>query len=191
LPLTVSTEKGITAVFAYTSLSQLMAHAAMNCSDKLLEPFFGMPIELEDLQNSAERNLKSITVLDIARSHMADAVEALTTSALAVLVDSGRFVGFLRAEDVLEQVSARMDTKEGLVHLSHVPVKDVWSSKAECEADAVYASDFPMVFASLLQRVLLARTASLAVLADNKAPIGLVTVRNIWEYVMEGSAPRS
>ena len=194
LPLTVATEKGITAVFAYTTLTQLMAHAAMNCSDRLLEPFFGMSIEIKDLSSSVERNLKSAPILDFTCATFEDAIEVMTSASLALLTDStagGRFVGLLRPEEVLEHISSRMDAAGNLVHVAHVSVREVWAAKSDLDTDSVHAADFPIVFASLLQKVLLARSGCLVILDGHDLPVGLISVRDIWEYVMQGAGPRS
>ena len=201
LPLTVSTEKGVTSVFSYTNLVQLMAHVAMNCSDQLLEPFFNMPVTLEEFKSISNANLEATPLLDFATSTVADAIEVLTTSTLAVLVSKadGTFRSVVTPELVTEFISLRMDRVEAgavgdLMALSVVRLIDVLAME-EHEMDrtaVIYNNDFPVPFSTLLQKLLLSKSSCLVVVSsETDCPVGIITVRDVWTYVLQGSTLHS
>jgi hypothetical protein len=181
LPLTVSTEKGISAVFGYTSLKQLMAHVAMNCSDRRLESFFSAPIAYEYLRQDAESNLNACALLDYDEATLEDAIEVLSSGPLSLLV-SGEFKTFHRfvtPVDICNVLAEKLD-HHGLTG----------SRLKECltadEESCISESDFPIALSSLLEKLLMSKADAVAVVSEDEVPIGIVTCRDVWAYVMQG-----
>lgn len=187
LPLTVTTEKGIDAIFAYISLAQLMAHVAMNCSDKLLEPFFSVDIEYNEFANAAAERLCECSILHHATASVADAISVLTTSPYALL--SSRTSGALRApvvqDDLLHLLAQRINMTDPPL-LESVRIADHISA-GESGLGVMRLADFPCAFSTLLQNVLQTQTSAIVVV-DSDAPIGIITVRDVWTFVMQGAS---
>ena len=195
LPLTVVTEKCLTAVFGYTTMKQLMVHVAMNCSDRLLEPFFTSPVEFESLRVTAEKNLESCPFLDFDVANLHDAIEVLPTSLLAILV-AGRYQtyqGVLLAEEVLDQLKKRIESSEELTSLKSVRVRSIMPATMPSneKAAVLHESDFPLPLSSLLQTLLMSYADAIIVLSQDEVPMGVVTSRDIWGYVMQGTIGES
>ena len=192
LPLTVSTEKGVSAIFAYTSLQQLIAHAAMNCADPILEPFFNSPIEYSELQKMVHKEDLETAILSQS-SLVEDAVKVLAINPVAIVVNAEKkFVSILRPDDIFELISSRMDPKknssdsESLLAFSKLPLP---LSPEESESfSTICSDDFPMNLSLLLQRLLLARGCCLVVLSNEHVPVGTLTVRDMWSLVMDGAS---
>ena len=173
----------------------------MNCSDQLLEPFFNMPVTLEEFKSISNANLEATPLLDFATSTVADAIEVLTTSTLAVLVSKadGTFRSVVTPELVTEFISLRMDRVEAgadgdLMALSVVRLIDVLAME-EHEMDrtaVIYNNDFPVPFSTLLQKLLLSKSSCLVVVSsETDCPVGIITVRDVWTYVLQGSTLHS
>lgn len=190
LPLTVVTEKCLTAVFGYTTMKQLMVHVAMNCSDRLLEPFFTSLVDYESLRGTAEKNIESCPFLDFDVASLHDALEVLPASLLVFLV-AGRYQtyqGVLLAEELLDQLRKRIDSSEELISLKGVRIKALLPADSSNEKAAVlHESDFPLPLANLLQTLLMSYADAIIVLSQDETPIGVITSRDIWAYVMQGT----
>lgn len=195
LPITISSEKGVSCLFAYTTLAQLMAHVALNCSDKILEPFFRMPVSLDDIASVARANLNAIPVLDFDSATVADAIEVFATSLSAIVAsrEDGVFRLIITPEDVVEHVSTRMDrllSGSEPPALSEVKLTDIVSIDDSVERpNVIYDSDFPLEFSSLLHKILLSKQNQVVIIvSESDIPVGLITVRDVWNYVMQGNS---
>ena len=187
LPLTVSTEKGISAILGYTSLKQLMAHVSMNCSDRRLEPFFTDSIDFEAIRANMESNLNACAMLDYDEATIEDAIEVMAVSSLSLLVSS-KFNSFHRlvtSSDICELIGTRMDNPECP---RSARLKDNLEEfkLAAIDDDAVRESDFPITLSFLLQKLLMSRADAIVVLSADEVPVGLITCRDVWAYVMQG-----
>jgi hypothetical protein len=191
LPLTVCTEKGLTAVFGYTTLKQLMAHVAMNCSDRRLEPFFSTIIEFDALLGDAKANLDACSFLDYDTASIRDAIEVLASYPLSILV-SGRyqtFHRFITPVDVCQVLGERIDsvTKSmPLASISACRLKDLDHKHVESETYSIREEYFPMSLSSLLQKLLMSKADALVILSEDDAPAGIITCKDVWAYVMQG-----
>ena len=194
LPLTVSTEKGISAIFAYTSLQQLIAHAAMNCADPILEPFFSAPIEFSRVEHLILDNpvaTDSIILKDSAL--VVDAVRVLSRSPVAILTTGSdkKFKSIVRPETLVELISTRMDDQKLLPCLTPFRDLPLLYQDQDDESDSsclIYESDFPLNLSILLQRLLLAKGCILVALSADDVPLGTLTVRDLWSLVMSGTS---
>jgi len=194
LPLTVSTEKGISAVFGYTTLKQLMAHVAMNCSDRRLEHFFSASVEYSALRKDAETNLEAASFLDYDEANLKDAIEVLAANPISLLV-SGKYQTFhifVTPADVCDVLGQRLDLvsrAEPVKPLTAHKLSELQSTELDREASILRESDFPMVLSVLLQKLLMSKADAIAVLSDDDVPVGVVTCRDVWAYVMQGASP--
>jgi hypothetical protein len=188
LPLSVSTEKGIHAIFGYTSLPQMMAHVAMNCSEQSLEPFFHSPIRFEELSCQ-----KCVT----ARSSSCTIAEAFALFAdnedcdkLVLVDEEGAFDRMVLIDDLCEILSHRIE-ETNLYSMDTIVLSDELDSiDSHCVNNVSILSkgnDFPITLAVLLQRLLLhSRSNCVLVLdKDTRKPIGIVSVRDVWNNVMK------
>jgi hypothetical protein len=196
LPLTVSSEKGITGVFAYTNLAQLMASVAMNCCDKLLEPFFAMEMKLEDqFGYICERNLHALPVLHRLDATMGDAVDVLRTSPIAILVDADEtFHGIVTHDDIARSLSNRMDViskysdgaRDGIDGLHAVSIEVEMNRAQSVTSTTVMRAefDFPCSFSALLQKLLVHPSGVVVVVDRDNKPVSVITVRDVWTHAM-------
>lgn len=187
LPLTVSTEKSLTAIFGYTTMRQLMAHVSMNCSDRLLEPFFTNQVNFDSLSLQAEKNLVACPLLDFDQASLGDAIEVLPSNPLVLLVSGvyQNLQGILRVEDVMEQLGKRTETNEELTALGSVRIKDIIVQTENNEESKIYESNFPISLSNLLQKLLMSPADALVVLSQDDVPVGVITSRDVWSYVMQ------
>jgi hypothetical protein len=188
LPLTVSTEKGISCIFAYTSLQQLIAHAAMNCSDPLLEPFFNAPIQFPELQMNPHNPERLISEFAL----VGDAIKVLCGSPFAIITSEidKKFKGLVLPDDLFELIGSRMDAPTA-EKLTDLPIQQLLSQTEDVESIIIHERDFPIHLSLLLQRLLLARSGFLVVLSSQEIPLGTISVRNLWTLVMNGTTVTS
>lgn len=196
LPLTVSSEKGVTCVFSYVNLNQLMASVAMNCSEKSLEPFFATQVTLDSgaFGFMCERNLTNVPVLHRTHASLFDAIEVLRASPLALLLTDGTFAGVVTQDDLARVLANRMDVLAEYSDGANEPMLDLHSSRLLDElaklppvtsvAVMKRETDFPCSFGVLLQRILLHSSGFALVLANNNKPAALITVRDVWTHAM-------
>jgi hypothetical protein len=184
LPLTVSTEKGISAVFGYTTLKQLMAHVAMNCSDRKLESFFSAPVVYDSLRLDAETNLNFCAFLDYDEATVQDAIEVMASSSLSLMV-SGKVQVFHRLiipSDICDILSQRLRSSIGENRLKDCFPEQLFLVEENC----IHDSDFPIPLSTLLQKLLMSKADAVVILSDDDVPIGIVSCRDVWAYVMQG-----
>lgn len=198
VPLSVSTEKGVTAIFGYTSLPQMMAHVAMNCSDPSLEPFFHTPINFEDLKSSL-----CVTTANSNTCTVADAFHLLVTEEEYYQHDKLILVDGENDEQAFDRLVLVDDLCEILSHRIHDSAFSLDSILLSDELDAIESrcannvsilsreGDFPISLANLLQRLLLhSRSNCVLVLErDSQRPLATVSVRDVWNYVMTKNQP--
>ena len=174
LPLTVQTENGVDAIFAYTTLAQLMAHVSMNCSDKLLEPFFSMDVAWEEFSQVASENLANCPVLLHGVATGLTALDVLASSPFAILTEGSLMRGTVTQDDILQLIAEEVCMEE---------ILGGGSSPEVCTT-----SDFPCSFSSILQKILQSRMSALVVVNDSNVPVGIITVKDVWDYVMQGAS---
>ena len=192
VPLSVSTEKGISAIFGYTSLSQMMAHVAMNCSEQSLEPFFHTAINFDDLSSV------SCITANATLCTVANAFELMTKQDQLILVnDEGQFDRMVLMDDLCEILSHRVGLElSSLFSLDSVLLTDELDSiDSHCGNNVSVLfkeSDFPLTLSALLQRLLLhSRSNCVLVLenGDTKRPVKIVSVRDVWNHVLKKETP--
>lgn len=198
LPLTVSSEKGVTGIFGYVNLAQLMASVAMNCCDKMLEPFFSVQVSLaEKFGLVCQRNLDHVPVLHRSDASVWDAVEVLRACPIALLLShtDETFTGVVTQHDLIQILANRMDvladysdgSSEGMLDLHSARLSDELGriDPAANTAVAVLAEgDFPCSFATLLQKILLHPSGFAIVVGRDHTPAALISVRDVWNHAM-------
>ena len=73
-----------------------------------------------------------------------------------------------------------------LVSLKCVKLVDILSGTPS--VGTLKTSDFPCPFSAILQSILQTRTSAIVVLSPDEIPVGVITVRDVWHYVMQGSS---
>jgi hypothetical protein len=164
-----------------------MAHVSMNCSDRLLEPFFTNQVNFDSLSLQAEKNLVACPLLDFDQASLGDAIEVLPSNPLVLLVSGvyQNLQGILRVEDVMEQLGKRTETNEELTALGSVRIKDIIVQTENNEESKIYESNFPNSLSNLLQKLLMSPADALVVLSQDDVPVGVITSRDVWSYVMQ------
>jgi hypothetical protein len=154
-----------------------------------------MPVSLDDFASVARANLNAIPVLDFDSATVADAIEVFATSmsAIAASREDGVFRLIVTPEDVVEHVSTRMDrllSGSEPPALAEVKLTDIVSIDDSVERpNVIYDSDFPLEFSSLLHKILLSKQNQVVIIAsESDIPVGLITVRDVWNYVMQGTS---
>jgi len=188
VPLSVSTEKGISAIFGYTSLPQMMAHVAMNCSEQSLEPFFHTPIRFEDLTWE-----KCITA-NSATCTIAQAFELLAShdgcDKLVLLDDENAFDRLVLIDDLCDILAHRLHETTLFSLDTLLLSEELDSIESHCGNNVSILSqesDFPITLSILLQRLLLHSKSNcvIVVARDSRHPIAIVSVRDVWNHVMK------
>jgi hypothetical protein len=193
VPLSVSTEKGISAIFGYTSLPQMMAHVAMNCSEQSLEPFFHTAINFDDL------NSVTCVTAQLNTCTVANAFELMTRGQeqLVIVNEDGEFDRMVLVDDLCEIMSHRIgggDNSEQspLYSLDSILVTDeldrIDSHCANNVSVLSQETDFPITLSILLQRLLLHSKSNCVLVLENEAtkrPVKIVSVRDVWNHVLK------
>jgi CBS domain-containing protein len=207
LPLTIDDAEGLSAIFGYTNLSQMMAHVAMNCCEKTLEPFFAIMVNLGDggderRTDNSILNVRKCLAVQSESCTVADALILLESADFFALIDpKQQLINIILIDDVLDIITSRLVVEDrveedipvtadrgSVPSLSSIMLADQLASiDSHCfnNASVMSIDDFPISFSAILQKVLLnSRGNMIAVVGHEGGLVGVITVRDIWEYVM-------
>jgi hypothetical protein len=90
----------------------------------------------------------------------------------------------------MDRIIVAGDNEPDLSCFGDIRLIDILTSEDEIDKkpDVMMEHDFPIEFTVLLHKLLLSKNCCVVVLsATTKAPVGIISVKDVWNYVMQGA----